>query len=285
MKELELLDQASGLRVLFTGEKIIDVYRYVRALGKPTKDATLSVQLMDTETFDGGVVAAAKHAQSFARVDVRVGGHLYRKIRYIAPEHMKKLFEVYEHNGSCLHYVRDYDVYDIVVVFDYGHGMATPEFIERVQNEAKYLAVNVQTNSENYGFNLATKYTRADYLCVDEPEARLATQNRDGPIEDSLRAIRQIAQKVCITTGKNGAIGADSGQGHAQLPAFTETIIDTVGAGDAFFAITALIAPFADMQSLLRIGNAAGALKAQSIGHRQPVTKDALTQYLQGLSR
>jgi hypothetical protein len=47
-----------------------------------------------------------------------------------------------------------------------------------------FVAVSAQTNSANHGFNLITKYDRADYIVIDEPEARLAAQDRDSPLAD-----------------------------------------------------------------------------------------------------
>jgi sugar/nucleoside kinase (ribokinase family) len=53
-----------------------------------------------------------------------------------------------------------------------------------------------------------------------------------------------------------------------------------MGAGDAFFAVTAPMAKEGDVSDLLRIGNAAGALKAQIVGHRAAVTKAGLLELL-----
>ena len=66
MNESRLLDLASTKKVLFCGESIVDVYHYVRPLGRPTKDAILSVELVSTERFSGGVVAAGAHADPAA---------------------------------------------------------------------------------------------------------------------------------------------------------------------------------------------------------------------------
>ena len=155
--------------------------------------------------------------------------------------------------------------------------MMTPQMIESVCHDARFLAVNVQANAGNYGFNLATKYPKANYLCVDELEARLATQNQHGPIEQSLEALSRIAPRVAITLGKDGAIGT----GNVRVPAFEGGVLDTMGAGDAFFAVTAVLAEEMPMPELLRIGNAAGKLKAQILGHRSAVTKHDLARYLE----
>ena len=37
---------------------------------------------------------------------------------------------------------------------------------------------NCQTNSSNNGYNFITKYKRANFITLDEPEARLSTQKR-----------------------------------------------------------------------------------------------------------
>jgi len=285
VNEWDLLEKAADKKVLFLGEKIIDVYNYVKPLGRPTKDAIICVELVGSESFDGGVVATAAHVREFCKnIDITTLGCCYQKIRWIEASHHRKLFECYVPTRSELQTMEVLlGQYDTVVVTDYGHGMADKAFIESL-SEAKYLAVNVQTNSGNYGFNLATKYPYADYLCVDEPEARLATQNRSGPIEDSLLELSQRAEKVVITLGKDGATGYSGSEGVVKCRAFTENIVDTIGAGDAFFSVTAIVAEGATIEQILRIGNCAGSIKAQIIGHQRSITKDELKRALQGIS-
>lgn len=280
MNELQLIERAANRRVLFCGELIVDVYHHVNPLGRPTKDAIVSVELQRTEEFRGGVVAAAKHAMEFAHVKVWEAGQVIRKERYVEASHVRKLFECYRPSGSSSKPLPEFKDYDSTIITDYGHGMADERFIDAIYS-ARYLAINVQTNSGNYGFNLATKYPMADYLCVDEPEARLATQNRSGPIENSLRALGKVAGKVIITLGKAGAIGWSEEDGVECCSSFTDKVVDTMGAGDAFFAVTAVLAPEATISQLLRIGNAAGAIKAGIVGHRGSVTKNELLCLLQ----
>ena len=207
------------------------------------------------------------------------------KTRFVEDSHKRKLFQYYEDHGSVFYKIPAKLLnYDAIVLLDYGHGMFTAATIP-AWDHARYLCVNVQTNSGNYGFNLATKYDCVDYLCVDQDEARLATQNKDGPIEASLMALSARAEKVVITLGRNGAVGWNASEDIVYCPAFTDHVVDTLGAGDAFFSVTALIAEEADMLSLLRIGNAAGAIKAGIIGHQREVTKDGLCALLQAVPR
>ncbi len=275
-----MIESAAKKRVLFVGESITDVYHYGKALGKSSKESIICMERKSTEVFSGGVIAAAKHAETFcAKVEILSTVHL-SKNRYIEQTHFRKLFE--EYMGAELVPAPiwpDFSAYDAVVVLDYGHGMFTPDLIARICNGARFLAVNVQANAGNYGFSLATKWPRADYLCVDEVEARLATQNQHRPIKDSLILLAGRYESVAITLGKSGAIGCY--ENSAEAPAFTDRIVDTMGAGDAFFAVTAVMAEGADMGQLLRIGNAAAAIKCQIVGHRSYVTKAKLIAYLE----
>jgi len=284
LNEKELLDLALNKRVLFMGEPIIDRYTYVKPLGRPTKDAILSVEYVSHEDFEGGVHAAAKHAKQFCRnVDVLTGGDVYRKERFVEPSHMHKIFQTYtklSSGGGPINYKPE--DYDAVCLLDYGHS-----FYDNMQGlneftfDTKFFSVNCQTNSGNYGFNRVSKYPTsfAEYLCVDESEAMLHVGFRGASLEDCLCDLRRYATKVVITLGKKGAIGREAGK-IFRCEAFADQVTDTMGSGDAFFAITSLIAKEADMQSLLRIGNAAGALQANITGNKQPITKEALLELL-----
>lgn len=285
MEIAELLQCAAQKRVLFLGETIEDIYHYGYILGRSSKEPMLTLQHERTEAFRGGVVAAAEHARTFCKqVDIYSTVTL-QKHRYIDEAHTRKLFEVYTGNVVVAPAAfPDLSAYDVVVVTDYGHGMIDDEMACRL-GKARFIAVNVQTNAGNFGYNLATKYSvGAKYLCIDELEARLATRNRSAPIEDSLSRLAVNADIVVVTLGKKGAI-ANRGSKITTCAAFTDRVVDTMGAGDAFLAVTSIIAAEAPLDMLLRIGNAAAAMKVQNIGHRNPVTKHGLIAYFQSQGR
>lgn len=272
-----MLPDVSKKRVLFVGERIRDVYHYGRLIGRPPKEPVICIEHQGHQVFQGGVVAASEHAKSFVEaVDVFSTKEISKE-RFVESNRYRKLFEVYSGTTDIDAKWPDLPSYDAVIVTDYGHGMMTQAVIDKIYEESAFLAVNVQTNSGNYGFNLATKYPRVDYLCVAETEARLATQNQFGAIEDSVRKLGDISSRVVVTVGKNGAFGWDGELHYCQ--AFNNRVVDTMGAGDAFFAITACFASSLSMDDLLKVGNAAGSLKAQALGQK-PVTKDELRTYL-----
>lgn len=272
-------DTVKNSRALFIGDAIMDEYVYVRTIGKAVKENALSAVRGKTEKFKGGVWAAAAHAANFCgHVDVMRGTHTMWNSRMVDDVYLRKLFVTHELcvGGETSPPV-DIKNYDLVVVCDFGHGTMTPELMERVAREARYLCVNAQTNATNYGFNLVTKYRRADLVVVDELEARLAAHDRDSPIEDVI--LKLGFPKVIVTRGIHGAIGFDGA--FERQEAQTTQVTDSMGAGDAFLSV---VAPFAaagaSMRELVTLGNAAGAVKVGIVGHRSSVTREALEKAL-----
>src|SRR5439155_8085565 len=73
--------------------------------------------------------------------------------------------------------------YDVVIVADYGHGLMTQRAVDLVCEKSKFLAVNTQTNAGNRGFNTISKYPRADFVSLGEPEVRLDSRDVSGDLE------------------------------------------------------------------------------------------------------
>jgi bifunctional ADP-heptose synthase (sugar kinase/adenylyltransferase) len=261
-------------KVLLVGDAIYDRYVFVNPLGKSIKESVISVQVERTETYRGGVWAAAAQLSSICeKVEVVHGPKVVTNTRFVESGNNRKLFTIHDRaqDEPCLD--RKISDYDVVIVCDFGHGTMSKDLIERVCKEARFLAVNAQTNSSNFGFNLITKYRRADYVVIDELEARLAAQDNESPIEDVILSLGY--KKIVVTMGSNGAVGFD-GEFYREK-AQADRVIDTIGAGDAFLAVSA---PFAKamfgIKDLVRIGNRAGAAKVGIVGHRRSITRDEL---------
>jgi cytidyltransferase-like protein len=216
------------------------------------------------------------------------------KSRYVDASYTRKLFEVYvdgppEYDEKCAYYIRQ-DIEkalkgaDVLTVLDYGHGMFMPEVREACQ-QAKFLAINAQTNAGNQGYNLITKWGGGNYICVDAPEARLAIGDRTSNLNfliERLSDYTGCCEKIIITAGADGCVTYDSDTPRiVPVPAFTSRVVDTMGAGDAFLAVTApLVAAGGRMDLVGFVGNAAGALKVGTVGHRQPIKKADLIRYV-----
>lgn len=274
------LDAVKDFKVLLVGDAIIDEYQYVTTIGKSIKEPVISTRFESKEVFLGGVWAAATHLKDLcAKVDVMTGKRVMVNTRFVDKTYKRKLFTLHADQPIRDAYEPSLPIhkYDLVIVLDFGHGAMTPELIDQLTDEARFLCVNAQTNSQNYGFNVITQYPRADFIVLDELEARLATRMRYGSVDDVIRKLGH--KKIIVTQGANGVLGYD-GEFHAE-PAQAHDILDTMGAGDAVLAVSS---PFAaagfPMSDLVRIGNAAGAVKCQILGHQQRVTKKALEAQL-----
>src|SRR3990167_4721421 len=276
---LALIESVKDYRVLFVGDSILDEYHYVLPLGRAAKEYLIPVEFYNKEIFKGGVEAAAKHLRTFCKtVEICDSPTAVRKVRMVDINSLRKLFEIhYEPGPSRNSYIAG--KYDAVIVTDFGHKRVSEEMMEKFA-KVPYLAVSAQTNSSNIGYNLITKYPKADYVVIDEPEARLAAADRDSTIEAVMRKLAKGRyKKLIVTHGRHGAYGLENGKFYHQK-SHTDLVRDTMGAGDAFFAITAPMAKLGKIEDLLLIGNAAGAVKCGIVGHRKPVTKKALIEYL-----
>jgi rfaE bifunctional protein nucleotidyltransferase chain/domain len=324
---MQMIESIGAMRVLLVGETIIDEYQYVSPLGKSPKENLIPTLYREREVFAGGVIAAANHVAGFCReVDVltcvgeadehnevvrkalkpnvrltalpRHGVPTNRKCRFIDSDFFRKLFEVHfmedlpisgELERSFVKHIRDMaPAYDLVIVTDFGHGLMTEAATRAVTEAGRFVAVNAQSNSSNLGFNLVTKYASAGYVCVDAPEARLATAQRHAEMEEIVAShlpARIKCERFIITHGRHGCVTFDGARDRvSRIPAFTAQVTDTMGAGDAFLAITSpLVAAGGDMDLVGFVGNAVGAMKVGIVGHRQSVEKIPLLKYLTAL--
>lgn len=171
--------------------------------------------------------------------------------------------------------------YDVVFLCDFGHGLIDRETMEIVQKNAKYLALNCQTNSTNKGLNIITKYTRADVFTLDQQELKLAYPEYS---LDEQAALKKLSGHLSggdgwLTRGSKGAYGINNGVIQA-CPAFTLNVKDTIGAGDAFFATAGIFtAAGAPVEIGTFIGNIGGALGANIVGNKDAVEKVNVLKY------
>lgn len=169
---------------------------------------------------------------------------------------------------------------DVVFLCDFGHGLIDEETMGLIQEKAKYLVLNCQTNSSNRGLNIITKYKRADVFTLDQQELKLAVPTC---AEDEKAGLRKLAEHLrgdgWLTRGSFGAWGIDKGN-IQECPAFTLTVKDTIGAGDAFFSVAGLYAAVgAPIEVGTFMGNIGGALGANIVGNKEPIEKVNVLKY------
>ena len=287
-------------------------------MGKSPKENMISNLLNKEDIFCGGILAAGNNLSSFCnKIDIityafssnkqknfikkslnkkiklfnfkKDNSPVTTKIRYVEKGFNKKLFSVYEMKDDPINSIDEKKVsfflkknlskYDIVIVTDFGHGFISEKMIDIIRKKSKFLCVNAQSNSANYGFNLISKYKKINYGCIDLPEAKLAIKNKfKSPIDIAVKEIPKVIKcdTFSLTLGKNGSL-VRSKNNVFSLEALNNNIIDTMGAGDAFFVITSLyVYKKFLIDEVALIGNCAGSLKVNILGHEKRIEKEDL---------
>lgn len=319
---IQKLQSLGTLRALVIGDVIIDEYHYCRSIGKASKSATLSVRFISKERQAGGALAVANHLAGYAQevhllaclgeplsdegflrdhLKPNVKAQFIRnpgrttvvKRRYVDPFQMSKMLEVQWLDGDdpgaqpedeTLKRLESIVPHcDLAIVADFGHGAIGPRAIRWLAAQPIFLAVNAQTNSANIGYNLISKYPRADYICIDEEEMRLANHDRSSDIcKLTGRTAKQMGCSMAtVTRGSKGSLTWSAEQGCVLTPVFATEVVDSVGAGDAYLSVTSLCAKAGFGPGLTGfVGNSVGALAVRCVGNREPVEPIPLFKFI-----
>jgi len=313
------------LKVLTIGDTIIDEYVFCDALGLANKEAALVVGRNHSETHAGGILAVANHVAGFCdEVTVasalgdadsyepfiagRMKSNVSRsfvtvrgvptmvKRRYVEEHPGRQLFEVYNTKHVPIG-VREEEAfverleatlpeYDLVVVADYGHGLMTDRVIARICDRARFLAVNTQTNAGNFGYHVVSKYRRADFAAIAEPELRLQHRNH----ESDIRALTERTAEslgcpaLIVTRGHRGCLCFDERSGFTEVPAFAVKLVDAVGSGDALLSLAAAaMATGAPVELAGFLGNVAGAEACAVMGNQSSIDRTDFLRHITSL--
>jgi rfaE bifunctional protein nucleotidyltransferase chain/domain len=313
------------LRVLTVGDTIIDKYHFCNTLGKGSKEPVLVMQHQYSEVYAGGILAIANHVSNFcnsvgllsflgsrnsledsireslqqnvrATLEMTEGAPTVVKERFLEEYSSTKLLEVHSVNmlkpdkKERRRFLDSFEAllpgYDAVIVADYGQGCLSPEAIELACSKARFLAVNTQANAGNFGFNSISKYPRADYICLTEPELRLDFRDTTSKIKDLVRKLSDqlSCAKITITSGKYGSTCFDRAQGFVDAPVFSVKMVDRIGAGDALLSLTApLVAMDTPIDIVAFLGNVAGAEACAIMGNKKSIEKPGLFRHIDSL--
>ena len=268
------------------GDTIIDEYHYCVPMGKSSKEHLVVNRYTSEEMFAGGALATANNVASICgQVDLvtvlgrkdskedfirsRLASNIkprffYRpdtntivKRRFVGENANRKLFEICymkdndiskrEETNIARHLEKVISNYDLVVVSDFGHGLLTKKLIDLICAKAKYLAVNAQTNSANIGFNMVTKYPRANCVCIDELELRFAAHDKFSDLRHLAKNVyNQIGcEHIIATRGWHGSLCYSRKDGYHETPAFAYRVVDAIGAGMHFLLLWHRVLPVA----------------------------------------
>ena len=326
---LSYLEHAKTLKVLVIGEAILDEYNYCDMIGVATKDPAIGVRYLSQERFAGGILAVANNLANFCdSVDLIAMLGQFEPEESFIREHLaaninpfffykensptilkqrfvlegptiQKLFEVHKINQRDLSVSQQSSLndlilshlnnYDLVLVVDFGHGFISQSTARLISENAKFLAVNTQTNTSNRGFNVISKYPSAHFICLNDLEAKLEERNNPGTIFDMVRSVgtKLSCQITIVTQGKEGCICYHTEADDEEIfvvPAFAKKVVDRIGSGDALIALASLCAVQRAPAVITGfIGNAAASIAVSTVGHRSSIQNVSFKKYLSTL--
>ena len=177
--------------------------------------------------------------------------------------------------------------FDLVLVADFGHGLMSSKIRNLVQDRASFLALNCQTNSNNFGFNIINRqYKRTDSFSLDQSEMSLACGKKkfDECIELEILRDSLDASYGWFTRGGSETIGISKNRKPCMCDSLEKTVVDTVGAGDAFCAIASLSAVSRlPIELATLFGQVSGALAVKIIGNSSCISKSSFLKGVEAL--
>jgi cytidyltransferase-like protein len=254
--------RAATLRVCIIGETIIDEWVDVALTNLSTQSRCLAGLETGRVRQIGGAGIIARHLANFVR-DVHcfsngaagdapvnlshtaiADGDLV-ETRFVDADSGRPVFKSKAMTLAGARHDRfpAFDDYDLVLIADFGHGLLDADQInQRIAASTRAtIAAMAQVNSSNYGYNLPLKYAGAGYYCLNRTEAELCLHERHLSLEElvvrSARLLR--CDNLSVTDGDHGVMVA-RGADRFALPSLSVSVVDTIGCGDAFFALSSV---------------------------------------------
>jgi bifunctional ADP-heptose synthase (sugar kinase/adenylyltransferase) len=281
------IDAVVDMRVCVIGETIIDEFIEVKYEGQSMKSFCPVFRYaengMGRSEQMGGAAAIASHLKAFVKnVDLVTNNNReIVKTRLIDRDDHKKHIEINKFDnadfGPILIQPSDYDV---VIVADFGHG-----FCDQLKVNGKFHYMT-QTNSNNFGYNRMSKWKAFPKkgACLDLREASLQLNNKTNfGNPDTVKALYNYelgAEILFLTLGKKGAVYYD-GQHYVHQDMYPAEVVDSIGAGDTFYAFACLAAhlDFEQIDEVMRVPALAASLSCTWLCNEEAVTPEKLLRH------
>jgi cytidyltransferase-like protein len=286
---------ASQLRVCLLGETIIDEWVDISVTNLSQKSRCVAGQETARIRQIGGTGIIALHLSHFVKhVDCFTNGSLGElpsniDVTQLSESPLVKTRFVDQDSGSPLFEAKvldipevrrelpDFEAYDLVIVADFGHGLLDAQAINAKIAAKKrcYVAAMAQVNSSNYGYNLPIKYVGADYYSLNRTEAELSLHEKNLAFEELLERMGRLLKcaALSVTDGKQGAV-VRMGDEVFTLPTLSTSVVDTIGCGDAYLALSSVAACLGLPARLVALaGSIAAAAMTQRRCNDRPVTE------------
>lgn len=314
-------------KVLLTGEPILDYYSRVVMQGKSQKSSVVSATKVKTNKYGGGSILVANLLSELMDViNYLVNGNnkvkkilksyltnpnkiniittkdqsfqkflikerfidKYSNARIFQLNQNQKFFNLNKNNLKFQKtFLKQIQRFKNIIIFDFGYGYFDETFCKLLKTKNNKFYINCQTNSSNFGYNLFSKYNKAEILCIDETEFRLTVKNRHDNLYNLIEQNKKFSTyyKVFIVT--SGAAGCYilHKKNIEYIPAVYETTMDTTGCGDIFFStfIYLYLKNQFSLREIAFLSHVAAGLHGLNDGNKNIINKNNFFQTSQSL--
>jgi sugar/nucleoside kinase (ribokinase family) len=151
-----------------------------------------------------------------------------------------------------------------------------------IETKSKFLGINTQANAGNRGFNTIAKYSKVDLISINGSELQLELRDRNPNYFEIVPKIikDKNASHAIVTLGGEGLLVFDGKGNHEKVPAIASKIVDKVGAGDAVFIISSLLAKVdAPLKIIGFLANLVAAHEVSQLGHQKSLERSDLLKH------
>ena len=242
------IDKIERIKILAIGETIFDQYVFSESIGKSGKEPHLVIKDIKTETYPGGIIAIAKHLETFTKniSIVSVLGDNKKDLSFViknlksntkfdfikkenSPTIIKKRFidkltnhkliGVYSINDRKLNsreekslqkkIFKNIQKNTLIIISDYGHGFISKKLANKICIKSNNVFLNAQLNASNVGYHTLRNYHNFNSLVINESELRHEFKDRNSDVRKLIIKLSKILKVKNILVTR-GANGAIS---------------------------------------------------------------------------
>ncbi len=314
------INSINNKKIILTGEPILDIYKYIDVIGTATKSPIITSNFIKEDIHAGGTIAAGNMMSNFSKnilyllptkkknINRKILSKISKKInivssdinfeipiktRFVTKVRNNKIFQVNDLNefkpavkqykkfiNKIQSYKRNYPVF----LLDFGLGLID-ENISKKYFKGNNLYLNVQSNSNNYGFNLFDKYKKFSYLSINLKEFQLNFKKKITSFNEIKNLIiKKRLSPMSVTLGHRGSLFVNKKNKLFYCPNFYQNPTDTTGCGDAYFIMTSFLVNLGfDDEIVPFLGNIYAGLHSKNFGNSKVPDKKELLKAVESI--
>ena len=319
----KLIQDLSSLKPLVIGEIIVDEYNFCEALGKSGKEPMLVIRDLFKEQYLGGSGAICNNLSEFCNnvsllsyvgeksenlnfINKKLKKNILFKYikksnsttilkkRFIDDIIKSKILGLYSLNDAPLNKKEEHELTknfinlnkktNMTIISDYGHGLISKNFINKVKKASRFIAVNSQINSANIGHHSLNYYNNVDLMTINEKELRHEMRSKDEKVSSLMKRLSKNLKinYLVVTRGSSGCVLFDRKKiKFYYSKAYTSKTLDKIGAGDTMLSILSIcIFNKIDLNLSLLISSLCAVQSVNTIGNKVSINESLLLKDL-----